>query len=53
MSSEERGNADLTSASSRRPVWVRVFVYLFLILLIIAVLAPLAFQTGQLNLPKF
>ena len=53
VSPEERGSAELTSASSRESVWVRVFVYLVLILLIIVVLAPLAFQTGQLNLPKF
>ena len=53
ISPDEELNAELTSARSRRIMRIRVFIYLFLVLLIIAVFAPLGFQADQLNLPQF
>lgn len=53
ISPDEAHNAKLTSARSRRRMRIRAFIYLFVILLIIAVFAPLGFQTDQLNLPQF
>ena len=53
ISPDDAHKAELTSANSRRIMRMRVFIYLLLVLLIIAVLAPLGFQTGQLNLPQF
>ncbi len=41
------------SAIRKGQIRIRVFVYLSLVVLIIAVLAPLGFQTDQLNLPRF
>ncbi len=41
------------SAIRKGTIRIRVFVYLSLVLLIIAVLAPLGFQMDQLNLPQF
>ena len=37
----------------RSALRVRIFIYGLLVLLIVAVLAPLGFQTDQLNLPQF
>ncbi len=53
ISPDKAHNAELTSASSRRIMRIRVIIYLFLVLLIIAVLVPLGFQTDQLNFPRF
>lgn len=50
--SEEDGTP-VISTSPKRQIWIRVLVYLLLILLVIAVLAPLGFQINQLNLPRF
>lgn len=53
ISSDEVHNAEFISARNRRMMRIRVFIYLFLVLLIIAVFTPLGFQTDQLNLPQF
>ncbi len=53
ISPDDARSAELHSATSRKMMRIRVFIYLFLVLLIIAVLAPLGFQTVQLNLPQF
>ena len=46
-------NVKRSHADSKRTIKIRVLVYLSLALLIIAVLAPLGFQTDQLNLYHF
>ncbi len=53
VSPDEAHHAKLHSERSRRMVRIRVLVYLFVVLLIVAVLAPLGFQTDQLILPRF
>lgn len=50
---DDSHNVERASVSSKGTMRIRVFVYLSLALLIIAVLAPLGFQTDQLNLPRF
>jgi hypothetical protein len=47
ISPDEQSN----TARIKKTMWIRIFVYLFLILLIIAVLFPLGFSLDQLNLP--
>lgn len=50
---DETFNEKLAPERRMRLVRSRVFIYLFVVLLIIAVFAPLGFQTDQLNLPLF
>ena len=50
---DEPHHGDQSSVISKGTIRIRVFVYLSLALLIIAVLAPLGFQMDQLNLPRF
>ena len=53
ISTDEVHNAEFTSASNRRMMLIRVFIYMFLVFLIIFFFPPLVFQTDQLNLPQF
>ena len=53
ISGEHQRDAEFPSANRKKPVRIRVLVYLLLLLLIVAVLAPLAVHDGQLNLPQF
>ena len=47
---EEEKNGEVTAAGVGNAVRVRIAIYVLLALLIVAVLAPLGFQTEQLNL---
>ena len=46
-------NRELTSVARAKVVRIRVLIYLFVLLLVIAVLLPLGFRMDQLNLPQF